>query len=227
MARKQNPQPLDISSAGNDHGTVDNGSKTSLSLKLPKSPRSPIRFSTKFGGSGQHLQSFGEHPSMQAGDQQEHHRNTLCSPTTESFQSFHAPASAGQGGYEQERPATASTKSGFFSNYMASKSANRLQSSDTSRSVSEGRMSRDSDRPSMPGKTSASEAKRNGKTSKVSFCSRVGLRLTVDPQVRKQVYWTSPSLGDQLVVPPDQGPFLLFHPWIQELAARMPRQQTH
>lgn len=64
----------------------------------------------------------------------------------------------------QERP----TRTGFFSNYKASKSSSRLQNSENKAVVAEN-MPRDTDRPAMSGNVSSQENGRNGKTLHVSM----------------------------------------------------------
>lgn len=67
---------------------------------------------------------------------------------------------------ERERPA----RTGFFSNYKASKSTTRFQSSaDAARPGTQDSMSRDAEqRPAMAGRVSSKESTRNSKTHFVS-----------------------------------------------------------
>jgi hypothetical protein len=158
MARKP-PQPLTLTSDSiktnaNDQNFLE--TPTPLSPKSPKSPKSPFRFTTK----KTQLQAENT-PSMHVADLQT--RSTLPpSQTTPSLSTLHYPAAAGgEEGRERERERP--TRSGFFSNYKASKSSSRLQS-ENAKSVNE-EMSRDSDRPAMTGKGSSNESARNGKTT--------------------------------------------------------------
>ncbi len=165
MGRKPTPQPLAISSStGDDHenNIADAGPKSAPSLRSPRSPRSPFRFSTKLG------QGFGDHPSMQASEEQQCRRNLSSSPTTPSQSTFQQPFGSDrpegrERGQERDRPSTSPVKGGFFANYKASKSSSRLQPADTIRQVTEDTMSRDTDRPVMLGKASSTDGKRRGK----------------------------------------------------------------
>jgi hypothetical protein len=164
MGRKPTPQPLAISPTSledEESNIIEPGPKSAPSLRSPRSPRSPFRFSTKLG------QGFGDHPSMQPAEEHEHRRNFSSSPTTPSQPSFQQPSlSDRQEGrsqrQEQARPSTPPGKSGFFSNYKASKSSSRLQPVDTIRQVAEEKMSRDTERPVASAKV-ASEPRRRGK----------------------------------------------------------------
>jgi hypothetical protein len=164
MARKSTPQPLtlaDPANANDEHDFLD----SPLSPKSPKSPRSPFRFtsSTKKGGG----QSQVDQPSMHAADPPQNRTTNLPPFQTTPSLSALQPSSAGSSGeerQERERP----TRSGFFSNYKASKSSSRLQSQDAGRLVIEDSMSRDTDRPAMSGKVSSQEATRSGTTHSVS-----------------------------------------------------------
>ena len=174
MARKATPQPLSISSsqreaAGEEGDTLDAGPKSSSqSLKSPRSPRSPFRFSTKLG------QGFGDQHSMHASDRQEHRRDHPLSPTSTSLPSPQEPQVAARQtsrdrGRILDRPATSPAKGGFFSNYIASKSSSRLQPSETQAAQPGGSaMSRESDRPALPGKTLSSDRNRSGETHSIS-----------------------------------------------------------
>ena len=155
MARKSNPQPLILAEptiVQNEQNFLDlDTPKSPMSLKSPKSPRSPFKFTTK--------KPQSEQPSMQAAEPQNQTRTEL--PQSQTVAALHIFAAAEEQRQEQrqERP----TRSGFFSNYKASKSSSRLQNSENKTVVAED-MSRDTDRPAMSGKVSAQEAGRNGKT---------------------------------------------------------------
>ncbi len=163
MTRKTTPQPLtlpDPSMVDDEHEHDFNDSpRTPLSLKSPKSPRSPFRFNTK--------KSQSELPSMQAADSHQARTNLPPSQSLSSLQQF-SSASGGQEKQERERPAITS----FFSNYKAAKSSSRLQNSDTARPVTEDNMSRDTDHPAIAGKVSSKEATRTGTTTVSSFLFR-------------------------------------------------------
>ena len=164
MARKSTPQPLTLADPTNvddEHHFID----SSLSPKSPKSPRSPFRFthSTKKVG----VQSQGEQSSVHVTDPQQTRTTNLPSSQTTPSLSALQQSSAGSSGeerQERERP----TRSGFFSNYKASKSSSRLQSQDAGRLVTEDSMSRDTDRPAMSEKVSSQEATRSDTTHPVS-----------------------------------------------------------
>lgn len=167
MGRKPTPQPLAISPTGDDNekNITDAGPKSAPSLRSPRSPRSPFRFSTKLG------QGFGDHPSMQATEEQERRRN-LSSPTTPLQSTFQQTLGSDrpegrERGPELDRPSTSPVKGGFFSNYKASKSSSRLQPADTIRQVTEDTMSRDTDNPVISGKASSTDGKRRGKAQSV------------------------------------------------------------
>lgn len=155
MARKSTPLTLNLAPAplDNERNYVDS-SQSPLSLVSPKSPRSPFtsRFSTKKGE---------QQASMQASDQPQ---NRLTPSISNS--SFHQPPTSSGGEGRQDRDKA--TRSGFFSNYKASKSSSHLQPRDAPNKKSEDSMSRDSDRPTMSGKVSASDAMTTGKTHSVS-----------------------------------------------------------
>jgi len=166
MGRKAIPQPLDISPTSIDEDEqINPGPKSAPSLRSPRSPRSPFRFSTKFG------QGFGEHPSMQAPEEQERRHNFSSSPSTPSQATFLQPVpsdrpdrqEACDRGQEPERPSTSPVKGGFFSNYKASKSSSRLQPGDSIRQVTEETMSRDTEQSATVTKVSSSEPKRRGR----------------------------------------------------------------
>jgi hypothetical protein len=165
MGRKPTPQPLAISPTSfneEENIIIEPGPKSAPSLRSLRSPRSPFRFSTKVG------QDFGDHPSVQPGEEHEHRRNFSSSPTTPSQPSFQQPSGSDRQegrslGQEQARPSTSPGKGGFFSNYKASKSSSRLQPIDTIRPVAEDTMSRDTDRPRASTKVASSEPRRRGK----------------------------------------------------------------
>lgn len=167
MGRKPTPRPLAIPPASlddEDNNKIEPGPKSAPSLRSPRSPQSPFRFSTKLG------QGFGDHPSMQPPEEQEPRRNFSSSPTTPSQPSFQVPFGSERQerqegrsrGQEQDRPSTSPGKGGFFSNYKASKSSSRLQPVDTIRQVTEETMSRDTDRPTAPAKVASAETRRRG-----------------------------------------------------------------
>jgi hypothetical protein len=165
MARKSNPQPLTLGDAiyfdrererEREHNFLDSPS-TPLSPKSPKSPKSPFKFTTK--------KSQGEQ-SMQPAEPQQTQQTRADLPQSQTLPALYQ-YSAGSGEEERqgrERP----TRSGFFSNYKASKSSSRLQHSETVKPGTEDNMSRDTDRPAMPGKVSSQDAARNGTTHLVS-----------------------------------------------------------
>jgi len=161
MTRKTIPQPLTLgdTSAINDeqheHNFIDSP-RSPMSLKSPKSPRSPFRFTSS-------KKSQSELPSMQAAEPYQARSNPPPSQSSSSLQQYTTTA-GGQENQEQERPA----KTGFFSNRKAAKSSSRLQNSDSAQPVTEDNMSRDTDRPGMPGRVSSKETKRTGTTHAVS-----------------------------------------------------------
>ena len=162
MARKSTPQPLTLQDPiVNDEQDFINNPKSPLSPTSPKSPRSPFRFT-----SSKKAQSQSEQPSMQAAEPLQNRTNLPTSQTTPSLSlpQQYSGDSGGQERQEREPP----TRSGFFSNYKASKSSSRLQPSDTVRSVSEDNMSRDTDRPAMSGKVSSQETTRTGTNHPIS-----------------------------------------------------------
>lgn len=150
MARKSTPQPLTLSNpqAVNDNvENLKNDNRSPLSPTSPKTPRSPFRFTT----SSKKLQS--EETSMQASESS---RSTLPQ-TTVSLSDI--PYRAAQETAGERRP----PKSGFFSNFQASKSSSRLQNSERY-TVSEEDMSKDTDQPAMTGRVSSKEPPRTGMT---------------------------------------------------------------
>jgi hypothetical protein len=160
MARKSNPQPLILTEPSlvqNEQNFLDlDTPRSPMSLKSPKSPRSPFKFTTK--------KPQPEQPPMQAAEPQQQSRTEF--PHSQTAPALHI-FSAGGEEQRQERPERP-TRTGFFSNYKASKSSSRLQNSENKTVVAED-MSRDTDRPAMSGKVSAQEAARNGKTFLVSL----------------------------------------------------------
>ena len=164
MARKSTPQPLTLADPANVDDEHD-FHNSPLSPKSPKSPRSPFRFtsSTKKGG----VQSQVDQSSMHAADPPQNRTTNLppsqATPSLSALQQSSAGSSSEER-QERERP----TRSGFFSNYKASKSSSRLQSQDAGRLVAEDSMSRDTDRPAMSGKVSTKETARTGTTFIVS-----------------------------------------------------------
>jgi hypothetical protein len=162
MARKSTPQPLTLPgpTIGNDaHELIDSpNTRSPLSPKSPRSPRSPFKFTSS---------KKGEEPSMQPPETQTPRATLPSSQTTPSLSTTQqsSVASAGHDKQDQDRP----VRSGFFSNYKASKSSSRLQNSDTVRQVPEDSMSRDTDRPTaMSGKVSSQETAKAGTTIFVS-----------------------------------------------------------
>ncbi|TGO27333.1 hypothetical protein BPAE_0043g00050 [Botrytis paeoniae] len=91
-------------------------------------------------------------------------------PSLSSFQSSSSPRTPDKVIGIKEKP----SRTGFFSNYKASKSASKLQSSSSSNIsrqvnvVEDNNMSRDTDRPAMSGKVSSQDTKRSGTTHFVS-----------------------------------------------------------
>ena len=164
MARKSTPQPLTLADSANvdsEHDFLD----SPLSPKSPKSPRSPFRFTSSTKKEA--LQSQVDQSSMHAADPAQNRTTNLPPSQTTPSLSALQQSSAGLSSeerQERERP----TRSGFFSNYKASKSSSRLQSQDAGRLVTEDSMSRDTDHPAMSGKVSSQEATRSGTTLSVS-----------------------------------------------------------
>jgi len=159
MARKSTPKPLTLPdpTIGNDaHEFID--SPNPRSPLSPKSPRSPFKFSSS---------KKGEEPSMQPPETQTPRATFPSSqppPSLSTTQQI-SVASAGHDKQDRDRP----VRSGFFSNYKASKSSSRLQNSDTVRQFPEDSMSRDTDRPTaMSGKVSSQETAKAGTTIFVS-----------------------------------------------------------
>lgn len=166
MARKSTPQPLSLAETKtlvHDHGTDGflDSPRSQLSAKSQKSPRSPFKFTaTK---KGQQSQGQGEQSPTQIADSQENRTtNLLPSQTSASItisQQYPASSTAGEERQGRDRP----TRSGFFTNYKASKSSSRLQSQDAGRlMITEDSVSRDTDRPPMSGKDLSKEASRSG-----------------------------------------------------------------
>lgn len=91
-------------------------------------------------------------------------------PSLSSFQPSSSPRTPDKVVGIKEKP----SRTGFFSNYKASKSASKLQSSSSSNIsrqvnvVEDNNMSRDTDRPAMSGKVSSQDTKRSGTTHSVS-----------------------------------------------------------
>lgn len=155
MTRKQIPQPLAISSSANDD--ISNGPPSSRSLKSPKSPRSPFRFSSK------PAQTLVDQQLMPGAE-----LNLSSSPPGNSIfssqQSQQSSTSGRKEKQERDQQSTSPAKSGFFSNYKASKSSSRLQPAGTIQQVSEEAMSKDTDTGTMNPKVSTSETKGSGET---------------------------------------------------------------
>lgn len=172
QARKSNPpQPLSLAAGSNFNNppqsqqlfsTIDSPSpKSPLSPISPKSPKSPFRLSTKKG------QYQGEHPSIQLQPAESQPSRTTLPPSQNtvslpSLQQYSDNAALGPEKQERERDRPART--GFFSNYKASKSSSRIQNSDTIRQVTEDSMSRDTERPTMPERVPSQEHARTGTT---------------------------------------------------------------
>ncbi|KAF7893332.1 uncharacterized protein EAF02_000870 [Botrytis sinoallii] len=91
-------------------------------------------------------------------------------PSLSSYHSSPSPRTPDKGVGIKEKP----SRTGFFSNYKASKSASKLQSSSSSNIsrqvnvVEDNNMSRDTDRPAKSGKVSSQDTKRSGTTHSVS-----------------------------------------------------------
>jgi hypothetical protein len=157
MARKAAPQPLTLADPTandpQDVNFINSASTAPLSAESSRSPRSPFRFSAK----------KGEHPSpSQPEPELQQHRTNI--PSLQITPSATAPRlpptnTGGEERQERERP----TRSGFFTNYKASKSSNRLQSSERSKSVAVDSMSKDTDRPTSPAHISSQAIIRAGK----------------------------------------------------------------
>jgi hypothetical protein len=162
MARKSTPLPLNLAertTVDDEHDFLDSP-RSHLTPTSPKSPRSPFKFtSTKKGG-----QSQGEQSMQATAPPQKPTTNLSQTPTSLPALQESSAASSGEERQERERP----TRSGFFSNYKASRSSSRLQSREAAREASEDSMSRDTDRPAMSGKVSSQEATRSGMTHLVS-----------------------------------------------------------
>ncbi|CZR50995.1 related to GTPase-activating protein beta-chimerin [Phialocephala subalpina] len=140
MARKSTPQPLTLptTTANDEHDFIDSP-RSALSPKSPRSPRSPFRFNSK--------KSQSDFPSIQAAESQQ--VSTIpASQTSPSFSTQHNTIIPEK---ERERP----SRSGFFSNYKASKSSSRLQNQERQQEE----MSRDTD-PAMSAKVSTKENSR-------------------------------------------------------------------
>jgi hypothetical protein len=151
MARKS-PQPLTLT----DPRSVDPQQQSPLSPKSPTSPKSPFRFSSKKGQ--------GEQPPMQIADTLSIRSTFPPSQNSVSLPSLQIDSTASGAPEKQEREKPA--RSGFFSNYKASKSSSRLQHADAAKhSTTEESMSRDTDRP---GKVSSQDVSRIGTTPSVS-----------------------------------------------------------
>lgn len=155
MGKRDIPQALAIPSVDDlAKDELDQPPLSGLSLKSPKGPRSPFRFSSKL--------QFGTNQSIQA------HQDQPTSPTIES--PFANRVQTSTSGTQQEKFATSPAKGGFFSNYKASKSASRLQPTgqlDGGSGDDDGRkMSRDLNRPAISSRVSGTD---KGKTTLVSF----------------------------------------------------------
>ncbi|KAG0650903.1 Glucocorticoid receptor DNA-binding factor 1 [Hyphodiscus hymeniophilus] len=167
MARKSTPLPLNLAkptTVDDDHDFLDS-TRSPLSSKSPKSPRSPFKFISANKG----VQPQAEQ-SMRVPETQQNRTTNI--PPSQTFASLPtlqqlSAASTGEERQERERP----TRSGFFSNYKASKSSSRLQPEDVAGKVSGDNISRDPDHSAMSGKVSPQEATRSDPTSD-NFISR-------------------------------------------------------
>lgn len=223
MARKSGLQPLTLQpNTGGSRGNgpelnIEQSPRSPLSAKSPKSPRSPFKFNTKKSQLSQvqaQVQEQQEQQEKQQHQQQEQPQRDETSsmqednsqtsgkdlsittgiPTSQtlpSLSSFQSSRSSDKVGVK-ERP----SRTGFFSNYKASKSASKLQSSNISRQVNaidDNNMSRDTDRPAMSGKVSSLETNRSGTTH---FVSSLPLQ-TIMFVVKQLLIWSdSHNLGN-------------------------------
>lgn len=154
MARKSSPQPLTLTDPNTANAEVRdtfNDQRSPLSPKTPKSPRSPFRFTSKRG------QADGDQPLMQVSDLQPP-RATLPPSTTVSLPSLQQVSGAPEAHDRQERERERPVRSGFFSNYKASKSSSRLQNAEAAKQLAEDSMSRDG----RPSEVSSQKASRTG-----------------------------------------------------------------
>ncbi|KAL2072624.1 hypothetical protein VTL71DRAFT_11967 [Oculimacula yallundae] len=177
MARKSTPEPLTLPTnvVENDPNFVG----SPLSPKSPISPRSPFRFSSK--------------SSMQAAESQQPRNKVLSSSQTTPSLSAISQSSGGSEKQQlkKERPA----RSGFFANYKASKSSNRLQNSSDPANQPD-RMSGDTDRPGMPGRVSSKETTRTESSLDRSIARKaVGAPSNSDASVDSNGDTTPPSTG--------------------------------
>ncbi|TGO75193.1 hypothetical protein BELL_0229g00160 [Botrytis elliptica] len=105
-------------------------------------------------------------------------------PSLSSYHSSPSPRTPDKGVGIKEKP----SRTGFFSNYKASKSASKLQSSSSSNIsrqvnvVEDNNMSRDTDRPAMSGKVSSQDTKRSesGPTGSSLVRKSVGVQSRSD-----------------------------------------------
>lgn len=163
MARRPTVQQLTMDESatvpdGNNHQYED--PKTPVTPKSPRSPRSPFRFPSK----KPQQEDENHNPQMQGADPQSR-VNLPSSQTTSSLSNLQrAPTPAADEKNERTQP----VRSGFFGNYKASRSSNRLQS-DSARPANEESISQDAERPVTTRKVSAQEPIRTGTTLHVSL----------------------------------------------------------
>lgn len=165
MAPKSNPQPLRLDQVGNidQEDVVDARSPRSpLSSKSPRSPRIPFGFP-----SSKRTKSQGANLTLDIADLEATTPTEASSqpagllPAQEAAQ----PLSVHQEKTESDRP----TRTGFFSNYKASRSASRLQT--------EQDLAQDTDEPQLSSSLPSQESKRNGMIM-VAFVSYMPCALT-------------------------------------------------
>ena len=166
MARKSTPQPLTLADPKNlVNDEQDSFGRSPLSPKSPKSPRSPFRFNSKKNSSTQIQQSQPDQSLMQASDTQQFRATLPPSHTAPSLSSTQTSEVSGTQ-EKQERP----SRSGFFSNYKASKSSSRLQQTETVRQVQDDTMSRDTDRAGLEKKGSENKPRSGMDPFRISNC---------------------------------------------------------
>ena len=164
MARKSTPQPLNLAepTTVNDERDLLDSPISPSTPSSPKSLRSPFRFT----GTKKGLQIQGDQSLRAVDPRRNPTANLPLSQTTGSLSTLQSSSAVSSGEERQERDRPVRT--GFFSNYKASKSLSRLQPQDAARRVSEESMSRDTDHPQMSGKVSSQEVTRSGTTHLVS-----------------------------------------------------------
>lgn len=140
MARKSTPQPLTLpTTIVSDENDFIDSPRSALSPKSPRSPRSPFRFNSK--------KSQSDFQSIEAVESQQ----VSSIPASQTSPSLSTTNNTIIPEKERERP----SRSGFFSNYKASKSSSRLQNQERRQEE----MSRDTD-PAMSTKVSTKENSR-------------------------------------------------------------------